>query len=176
MAATRARGQDGREGDLLALAGVSTAEPYRFRGGRIGEHCCPASHLPSTVIKTQPRANIAATPQSPRTMTSAHRTDVDPLVRMRCEKVRIPRGKILRRCRHADRSCRPPVGNCGRFQGRLMRARRKDTWWRGRFRARACRKHRAGSGPLPRQIRPTRQRRRCGRGRGRGALLAALVD
>jgi hypothetical protein len=48
----------------LALAGVSTAESYRFRGGRIGEHCCPASHLPSAVIKSQVRANIAATPQN----------------------------------------------------------------------------------------------------------------
>ena len=112
-------------------------------------------------ISRQPRGN-------PRTVTSAHRTTSIRLVRMRCEKVRIPRGDILRRCRHADRWYRPALGNCGRFRGGSVRARRKDTWWRGWLRARACRKHRAGSGPLPRQIQPTPQRRRCGRGRGRG--------
>ena len=77
VAATRARGQDGREGDLLALAGVSTAEPYGFRGGRIGEHCCPASHLlpPSSRFRFGRRSRQRG--ELPRTVTSAHRTDVD---------------------------------------------------------------------------------------------------
>lgn len=46
------------ENDPMTLAGVSTAEPLRFRGGRIGEHRCPTSHLPSAVGR--PLENIAA--------------------------------------------------------------------------------------------------------------------
>ena len=153
----------------MALAGVSTAKSWGFRGGRIGEHCCPASHLPSAVIKMQVRANTAATPRNPLTgdVGSSHRRrfswyGCDP------KRFTSPVAKFYD-------AAAMPIGRIGRpsriaadFRGRSVPARRKDTWWRGWLRARACRKHRAGSGPLPRQIRPTPQRRRCGRGRGRG--------
>jgi len=79
-AATIACGQNGRKGDLLALAGVSAAEPSGSRGGRIGEHCCPASH-PSFRVLSRLRLGRTSLQRGeiPLPSTSAHLSDVDRL-------------------------------------------------------------------------------------------------
>jgi len=104
----------------------------------------------------------------PRTVTSAHRTDVDQATTEPIRK------SSHRPWRYFTTRLAMPVGriswtpeSAANYAGLQPPARRQDTWFLDRLRARACQKRRAGSGPLPRQIRPTQQRRRCDRGRGR---------
>ena len=94
VAATLARGQDGRGSDPMALAGVSTAEPCGFRGGRIGERCCPAWHLPSPVSRWTSRDRAAMNLWVFRRPEPV----MTPLLRARLEKGSRHVGEILRRC------------------------------------------------------------------------------